>query len=249
MKSTFLTVLIATILAFGSFSAMAQTGTTTFTTATSGSFTGDVINSTYTFSGEGVSGFNAVFEQTQIPQATLNSIAPPANFQLELTNFDYVDTQNLFHGSGTPLEINVAFTVTPTINQGASTTATLTLISTQSFTGDVQASSQSPVDFVLASPVEFPLSLASDLGNLASIQSGQSLSTWNDSVSNLEEQGQATSTVGGQTFSYNLNGTFSDIGGTLEVIYSAPEPNSGWLALIATVGMGGLFLARRKARA
>src|SRR5580693_3390207 len=110
MKRIFLTALIATVLAFGSLSAMAQTGATTFTTATSGTFTGDVINSTYSFSGEGVSGFNAVFEQTQIPQATLNSIAPPANFQLELNSFNYADTQNLFQGTGAPLEINVAFT-------------------------------------------------------------------------------------------------------------------------------------------
>jgi hypothetical protein len=247
MKPTFLTALFAAVLALtGSLSAMAQTGTTTFTTATSGSFTGDVINSTYTFSGEGVSGFNAVFEQTQIPQSTLNSIAPPANFELDLTSFDYVDTQNLFHGTGTPLEINVAFTVSPTINQGSATTATLTLVSTQSYTGNVQASNQAPVDFVLANPVEFPLSQASNLGNLASVQSGQSLSTWNDSVSNLEEQGQATSTVGNQTFSYNLNGTFSDIGGSLEVIYAAPEPNSGWLALVAGMGFAGVMFGRRK---
>ncbi len=55
--------------------------------------------------------------------------------------------------------------------------------------------------------------------------------------------------TGQQGQQYNLNGTFSNRDGTLEVIFAAPEPRSGWLALLASVGLGGLLLARRNARA
>ncbi len=225
--------------------AMAQT---TFTTAGSGPFAGDVINSTFTFSGLGpnVTGFTAVLEQTRILQDTLNNIAPPAQFELEITSLTYTDTQDLFQGNGSPLQINVAFTEQPTIQQGGQPTAMVTLVSESDISGTDQASNANPVVFTLASPVVFPLSDAQNLGNVASTQPGQPVSTWNDPVSNIHPVGQGTSTENGQTIDYNLNGTFSNLGGSLEVIYATPEPNSGWLAILAGFGIAGLFAARRR---
>jgi hypothetical protein len=247
MKIHPLSVMLVTALAFA-LSLVPSRAQTTYTTATNGAYAGDVINSTFTFSGLGpnVTGFNAVLEQTQISQNALNNIAPPAQFELEITSLTYVDTQNLFHGTGSPLQINIDFTEQPNINQGGQPTATVTLLSQNSYSGTVQASSQNPVTFTLASPVIFPLSTAQNLGNLASAQPGQPLSTWNDSVSNIHAMGQASSTEGGSTFQYNLNGTFSNLGGSLEVVYATPEPNSSWLALVAGLGFAGLIAARRK---
>lgn len=245
MKTSCLSTILAAALGvvITSLSATAQT---TFTTATSGPYAGDVINSTFTFGplGANVTGFTAVLEQTQIPQNTLNGIIPPAQFELELTSLTYVDTQNLFNGTGAPLQINVSFSEQPNIQQGGQPTAMVTLVSTNSYTGNVQASSQNPITFTLANPVIFPLSDAQNLGNIASVPQGQPLGTWQDSVSNIHAVGQGSSTVGGTTFFYNLNGTFSGLGGTLEVIYAAPEPNSGWLALLAGIGIAGLALVR-----
>jgi hypothetical protein len=239
LQTTFLSAIIASVVSSGLSQAQ-----TTYTTATSGPYSGDVVNSTYTFSGlpANTTGFTAILEQTQIPQNTLNSIAPPANFELEITSLKYVDTQNLFYGTGAPLDIDIAFTVQPTIQQGASTTAMLSLVTSNSYTGNVQASNQNPIVFTLANPVAFPLSTAQNLGNLASVQPGNQVSTWNDGVSNIHANGPATSVVAGQTYTYNLNGTFSNLGGSLEVTYVAvaPEPKSvylvaGGVALLAVL--------------
>jgi hypothetical protein len=249
MTSRILSVLLGAALVFVSISAMAQT--TTYTTATTGQYAGDVVNSTYTFSGlaPGATSFTAILEQTQIPQSTLNSIAPPADFELELTSLTYVDTSNTFVGTGSPLEINLEFTAQPTIQQGGQPIANVTLVSQNSYTGDVTASNLNPITFTLASPVIFPFSAAQNLGNLASVQSGQPVGTWNEPVTNIHPMGQATSDVNGTIYDYNLNGTFLGLGGSLEVIYAAaavPEPSSGWLALFAGVGLSALVVARAR---
>jgi hypothetical protein len=59
--------------------------------------------------------------------------------------------------------------------------------------------------------------------------------------------GQASSNVDGTIYQYNLNGTFSNLGGSLEVIYAVSEPSSGWLAIVGGLGLAGLSIVRRRA--
>src|SRR5271163_1620533 len=123
MKTVNLTpiLVLTALLALGAARAMATPVTNpTSTTATSGPYAGDVINSTYTFTNVGTS-FTATFTQTQIPN--FSSLNP--QFELELTGLTYTDS-NSFTSSGGPIDLT--FTIMGTINMGGQPTSTVTLV-------------------------------------------------------------------------------------------------------------------------
>jgi hypothetical protein len=238
MKRNFLAGVIGGLLVFGAVVAQAQT---TETVATTGSYTGKVVNSTYTFTNIGTSGTTAVLDQTTIPNLTDG--VPYTSLQLVLDSLKYADTQDTFVGTGAAPTIT--FDLSPTLqmmNGGNYGSLQVTLY------GPVIASGQheSDVVFTLQSPVTFP-----QVGEMNPQNLDEGSGTFNEQLSNLEPSPDSLTLVGatlssGQPIQAN-NSDFS-FGGTLEIFYAAPEPRSGWLALLAGAGFAGVVLARRGSR-
>ncbi|HEX4140099.1 MAG TPA: hypothetical protein VHY09_07105 [Candidatus Methylacidiphilales bacterium] len=257
MKTVQLTSIlaIAAVLALGSSRSMADG--TTETIGSNGPYAGDVINSTYTFSGlnpNGTDSFTATLDQTTIPD--LNGISPAVMFQLAITSYTLTDTGDTFTGTGIPT-ITLSFQVMPNAQQGSGNfpTITVTLVGNQQINNSFTASASDPLVFTLQSAVPPTVSVAEQTPGNAGTQDNEGTGTFPEVVSNFEANGNVNLgngfTVGTNqtTLNYSSQTQTYSVGGTLEVIYAVPEPNSGWLALLSGLGLGGLFLARRNARA
>jgi hypothetical protein len=236
MKSIKLTALLfSAILASH---AMAQT---TETVATSGPNSGKVINSTFTFSNIGVSGTgNFNLDGTTI--TNLNSLVPPVTLQLILTSITYTE-QSVTGNGQTPF---ITFDLTPTLGNTGNNLPSIpvTLFASGPIANGV---TDTNVVFSLTNPSSNPDPVV--WAPVAEMNPGNTNNnaTWQESLSNLEPNPDSITTGGGTTFvpSSVQNGSFT-FGGTVEVFYAVPEPNSGWLAILAGFGIAALYAARRR---
>jgi hypothetical protein len=196
---------------------------------------GKVVDSTFTFTNIGTSGpGNFSLDQTTIPN--LNTLSPPVELELELTNITYTEASVIGNGSSP----TVSFDLVPTLGNVVSgySPVPVTLTAPAIANGVTDTS----VVFSLATPLTFELVDESNPGN-----TNEGTGMWQESLSNLEPTPDSITTTGG-LFSPNSvqNQNFS-FNGSVEVIYAVPEP-SAWALAILCVGFFG-FLRWRSARA
>jgi hypothetical protein len=226
------TLALAALFALGAGRAMASDPTDTV-------INGKVVNSTYTFTNITDSGTTATLNQTTIPNLTDG--VPFTSLQLVLTGINYTDTQDTFVGNGSAPTITLDLTPTLQMMNGGNYGAQqVTLV------GSVIPNGQDAtnVAFSLQSPVVFPL-----VGEMNPQNLDEGSGTFQESLTNLEPNPNSL-TLGGATTQNGQPIQANDqdflYSGTLEIIYAAPEPNSGWLALVAGLGFAGVMLRRRK---
>jgi hypothetical protein len=200
---------------------------------------GKVVNSTYSFTNITDSGTTATLNQTTIPNLTDG--VPFTSLQLVLTGITYADTQDTFVGNGSAPTITLDLTPTLQMMNGGNYGAQqVTLV------GSVIPNGQnaSDVTFTLQSPVIFPL-----VGEMNPQNLDEGSGTFQESLTNLEPNPNSL-TLGGATTQNGQPIQANDqdflYNGTLEIFYAAPEPNSGWLALVAGLSFAGVMLSRRK---
>ena len=232
MKTLISTLALTCLLALGTGRAMATNPTDTIVN-------GQVVNSTFSFTNITDSGTTATLNQTTIPNLTDG--VPFTSLQLVLTSITYTDTQDTSVGKGSAPTIT--FDLTPTLqmmNGGNYGPQQVTLV------GSVIPNGQdsSNVTFTLQSPVVFPL-----VGEMNPQNLDEGTGTFHEALTNLEPNPNSL-TLGGATTPNGQPIQANDqdflYSGTLEIFYAAPEPNSGWLALIAGLGFAGVMLGRRK---
>jgi len=200
---------------------------------------GQVVNSTYSFTNITASGTTATLNQTTIPNLTDG--VPFTSLQLVLTGITYTDTQDAFVGNGSAPTIT--FDLTPTLqmmNGGNYGAEQVTLA------GPVIPSGQHATDvtFTLSSPVVFPL-----VGEMNPQNLDEGTGTFHEQLTNLEPNPNSLTLAGATTQNgqpIQANDQDFVFSGTLEIFYAAPEPNSGWLALVAGLGFAAVMLSRRK---
>ena len=229
------TLALACLLALGAGRAMATNPTDTIEN-------GQVVNSTYKFTNITTSGTTATLNQTTI--SNLTDGVPFTSLQLVLTGITYTDTQDTFVGNGSAPTITLDLTPTLQMMNGGNYGAQqVTLV------GSVIPNGQdsSSVTFTLQSPVVFPL-----VGEMNPQNLDEGTGTFQEALTNLEPNPNSI-TLGGATTQNGQPIQANDqdflYSGALEIFYAAPEPNSGWLALLTGLGFGGLLLARRSDRA
>ncbi len=248
MKPTILTTLLAVVFALGanSLPAKAQaTGTTTETrgnvVTNTGTFNDVVINSTYAFTGVGVSGPAGNFQLDGTTITNLDGVVPPVTLQLILNSITYTEASVTGNGQ-TP---SITFDLTPTLGNAGGNLPSMqvTLYASGPIANGV---TENNVVFSLANAGSTPKPVVwtpvdeSNPGN-GGEGNGQ---PWNESLSNLEPNpDELISTSGAENFDpdsiQNQNFTF---GGTVEVVYATPEPS----ALALTVAAGALFAVLRR---
>jgi hypothetical protein len=235
---TWATLLTVGVLFVCTSHAMAVNPTETI--ATSGTYTGKVINSTFTFTNIGTGGTTATLDQTTIPN--LNGVLPPVSFELVLTSMSYDDTQDTFVGTGAAPTITFHLSPTLQMASGGNLPSTqVTLVGPTIPSGH----DESDVVFTLQNPVVF-----TEVGETNPANEDEGSGTFTESLSNLEPSPDSL-TLSGATLSsgqpIQANNSDFTFGGTLEIIYAAPEPHSGWLAFVAGLGFVAVVFARRRA--
>ena len=199
---------------------------------------GQVVNSTNTFSGAGTSGpGNLNLDGTTIQN--LNSLNPPVTLQLILSSITYTEASVTGDGA-TP---SITFDITPTLgNVGNNLPSTeITLFAPGPIANGV---TDTDVVFSLRSPVVFAPVAEMNPGNGNEGNGG----IWQESLSNLEPNPDEITTSGGVFVPGSVQNSDFTFGGSVEVVYqaiAAPEPRSGWLAILAISGFATLIVARR----
>ena len=232
MKAGNLTLFLAmaTLSGLGTVRSMADNPTETV-------LNGKVIDSTFTFSGSSVSGpGNFPLDQTTI--ANLNSLNPPVTLQLILTSITYTEATVVGNGQ-VP---TITFHLSPTLGNviGGNLPSTLVTLTAPAIPNGV---TENNVIFTLASPLVFAPVAESNPGN-----TNNGTGTWQESLSNLEPSPDSITTANGSFTPSSVQNQNFTFGGTVEVIYAAPEPSSVLLGFVA-VGLFGVLARRREVRA